>query len=136
LYLPSLCQTHLLPPNLLRLFAPRDPLPYIKPTFRDPDLPLKEKARNPPSLGVSATLRLLREERDARELDSAEKEGEQDQKEEQGAEEGETKPVKKEEGEDKEEVTLCRYEASKLRKERKAKEAEELSARMAKECKP
>ena len=120
---------------MLRLFAPRDPLPYIKPSFRDPDLPSRERARPPPLISVADTLRQLREERDAREMDSAEKEGEQDvKKEDKGeGEEGEEKVVKKEGGED-EEIKLSSYEASKLRKERKLKNADELSAKMAKEC--
>lgn len=29
--------THLLPPNLLKLFAPRPPLPYYRPVGKDPD---------------------------------------------------------------------------------------------------
>ncbi|KAF8520269.1 hypothetical protein BU17DRAFT_47004 [Hysterangium stoloniferum] len=29
--------THLLPPNLLKLFAPRPPLPYARPVGKDPD---------------------------------------------------------------------------------------------------
>lgn len=29
--------THLLPPNLLKLFAPRPPVPYARPLGRDPD---------------------------------------------------------------------------------------------------
>lgn len=70
-------------------------------------------------------------------MDSAEKEGEQDVKKEvkgEGeGEEGEERVVKKEGGED-EEIKLSSYEASKLRKERKLKNAEELSAKMAKEC--
>jgi len=87
---------------------------------------------------VADTLRQLREERDAREMDSAEQQGEQEGKPAEITEEGEGKPVKKEEeAVDREEViTLSGHEAMKLRLERKAKNAEELSAKMAKECKP
>ncbi|EGG07788.1 uncharacterized protein MELLADRAFT_35320, partial [Melampsora larici-populina 98AG31] len=35
--------THLLPPNLLKLFAPRAPLPYCKPLGRDPDVSIHKK---------------------------------------------------------------------------------------------
>ncbi|KAK4698615.1 U1 small nuclear ribonucleoprotein 70kDa, partial [Phenoliferia sp. Uapishka_3] len=64
--------THLLPPNLLKLFAPRPALPYLKPTGRDPDLPLKSLARQPPALGVAETLRLIRDEREAKEAKEVE----------------------------------------------------------------
>ncbi|PLW10611.1 hypothetical protein PCANC_23137 [Puccinia coronata f. sp. avenae] len=35
--------THQLPPNLLKLFAPRPPLPYSKPLGRDPDVSIHKK---------------------------------------------------------------------------------------------
>lgn len=35
--------THQLPPNLLKLFAPRPPLPYCKPLGRDPDVSIHKK---------------------------------------------------------------------------------------------
>lgn len=95
--------THLLPPQLLKLFAPRAPLPYLKPTGRDPDLPLKSRAHQPPTLGVSETLASLREER---ELKAAKE-----------VEEGEDKT--KEEGEGV--FTLTAEEAYKLRVEEKKK---------------
>lgn len=68
-------QTHLLPPNLLKLFAPRPPLPYLKPTGRDPDLPLKSLSarRAPKPIVVSETLRQIREEQDQKERDAVEK---------------------------------------------------------------
>lgn len=55
-------QTHLLPPNLLKLFAPRPPLPYLKPTGRDPDLPLKSLSarRAPKPILVAPVLADLR----------------------------------------------------------------------------
>ncbi|GAA5997494.1 U1 small nuclear ribonucleoprotein 70 kDa [Rhodotorula paludigena] len=54
--------THLLPPNLLKLFAPRPPLPYLKPTGRDPDLPLKSLSarRAPKPILVAPVLADLR----------------------------------------------------------------------------
>ena len=48
--------THLLPPNLLKLFAPRPPLPYIRPVGRDID----RVAKNTVS-GVGSLLEQLRE---------------------------------------------------------------------------
>lgn len=54
----------MLPPQLLRLFAPRPPLPYAKPLGRDPDLPLKSRARKPPVIGVAQTLQAIRRERE------------------------------------------------------------------------
>jgi len=52
--------THLLPPNLLKLFAPRPPLPYIRPVGRDID----RVAKNSVS-GVGGLLEQLREARTA-----------------------------------------------------------------------
>ncbi|KAI5481296.1 hypothetical protein MNV49_004918 [Pseudohyphozyma bogoriensis] len=106
--------THLLPPNLLKLFAPRPPLPYLKPTGRDPDFPLKSRARKPPSLGVADTLALIRDEREANEAKAAEEgaEGEQEDGEE-----------KKEDGEGM--YTLCGEEAFKLRVEQRQKDHKE-----------
>ena len=49
--------THLLPPNLLKLFAPRPPLPYIRPVGKDPD---RVRAKNVD--GVAALLARLKEE--------------------------------------------------------------------------
>lgn len=48
--------THLLPPNLLKLFAPRPPLPYKRPVDRDID-----RIRNKNVSGVAAILAQLRE---------------------------------------------------------------------------
>jgi U1 small nuclear ribonucleoprotein len=56
--------THLLPPNLLRLFAPRPPIPYLKPLVRDPEIPLHKKLD-----GVAAILEELREENAIREAE-------------------------------------------------------------------
>ena len=48
--------THLLPPNLLKLFAPRPPLPYTRPLDRDID-----RVRNKNVGGVGEILAQLRE---------------------------------------------------------------------------
>ncbi|KAK2463480.1 hypothetical protein APHAL10511_004566 [Amanita phalloides] len=48
--------THLLPPNLLKLFAPRPPLPYSRPVGRDID-----RVKNKNVTGVGLILSLLRE---------------------------------------------------------------------------
>lgn len=48
--------THLLPPNLLKLFSPRPPLPYSRPVSRDID---RVKCKNVG--GVGSVLALLRE---------------------------------------------------------------------------
>ncbi|KAF8736583.1 hypothetical protein AX14_014319 [Amanita brunnescens Koide BX004] len=48
--------THLLPPNLLKLFAPRPPLPYSRPVARDID-----RVRSKNVTGVGAVLAVLRE---------------------------------------------------------------------------
>ncbi|KAF6757085.1 U1 snRNP 70K protein [Ephemerocybe angulata] len=49
--------THLLPPNLLKLFAPRPPLPYARPVDRDIDR-IRDKAVS----GVADILRRLKDE--------------------------------------------------------------------------
>lgn len=71
-------QTHLLPPNLLKLFAPRPPLPYLKPTSRDPDLPLKSLSskRAPQPIVLSTVLKQVKEEKDEAERKALE-EGEE-----------------------------------------------------------
>lgn len=66
---PTHPQTHLLPPNLLKLFAPRPPLPYAKPPGRDPDLPLKSLSarRAPQPIVVAPVLAQIRRDQDDRE---------------------------------------------------------------------
>lgn len=49
--------THLLPPNLLKLFAPRPPLPFVRSVGKDPD-----KVRSKNVSGVAALLAQVREE--------------------------------------------------------------------------
>lgn len=49
--------THLLPPNLLKLFAPRPPLPYVRPVGRDPDRIHKKDVS-----GVAQLLAQIKEE--------------------------------------------------------------------------
>jgi hypothetical protein len=51
--------THLLPPNLLKLFAPRPPLPYVRPVDKDIDR-IREKKVD----GVAAILQRLQDEKD------------------------------------------------------------------------
>ena len=48
--------THLLPPNLLKLFAPRPPLPYTRPVDKDIDRVTKKNVS-----GVGNLLALLKE---------------------------------------------------------------------------
>jgi hypothetical protein len=48
--------THLLPPNLLKLFAPRPPLPYTRPVDKDTDRVTKKDVS-----GVGHLLALLKE---------------------------------------------------------------------------
>lgn len=50
--------THLLPPNLLKLFAPRPPLPYTRPLDRDID-----RIRKKDVDGVAQLLARLREDK-------------------------------------------------------------------------
>lgn len=57
--------THLLPPNLLKLFAPRPPLPYLRPLDRDID-----RIRNKDVDGVGLMLARLREEKTQGMIDS------------------------------------------------------------------
>jgi len=59
--------THLLPPNLLKLFAPRPPLPYIRPAGKDIDRVTKKCVS-----GVGQLLEQLRETKTAGMLSSGE----------------------------------------------------------------
>lgn len=59
--------THLLPPNLLKLFAPRPPLPYLRPVGRDIDRVTKNTVS-----GVGQLLEQLRETKTAGMLSSGE----------------------------------------------------------------
>jgi hypothetical protein len=59
--------THLLPPNLLKLFAPRPPLPYIRPVDRDIDRVTKKSVS-----GVGKLLEQLRETKTVGMLSSGE----------------------------------------------------------------
>lgn len=59
--------THLLPPNLLKLFAPRPPLPYIRPVGKDIDRVTKKSVS-----GVAQLLELLQEAKTAGILSSGE----------------------------------------------------------------
>ena len=59
--------THLLPPNLLKLFAPRPPLPYLRPVGRDID-----RVTNKSVSGVGQLLEQLRETKTAGMLSSGE----------------------------------------------------------------
>lgn len=62
--------THLLPPNLLKLFAPRPPLPYTRPLDRDAD---RVRAKNVD--GVAQLLAQLREDRTRGMMESGAGEG-------------------------------------------------------------
>lgn len=62
--------THLLPPNLLKLFAPRPPLPYTRPLDRDID-----RVRPKNVDGVGQLLAKLREEKTQGMINSGEGEG-------------------------------------------------------------
>lgn len=69
--------THLLPPNLLKLFAPRPPLPYARPVDRDID-----RIRNKAVGGVADILKRLKDENtdhlfNAANADDAMEEGEE-----------------------------------------------------------
>lgn len=65
--------THLLPPSLLKLFTPRDPLPYAKPLGRDPDVPIHHKVRIDV---VSPLVTRLKEDEQEKGGDAVEKERE------------------------------------------------------------
>ena len=99
--------THLLPPNLLKLFAPRPPLPYTRPLDRDIDRVRPKKVD-----GVAGLLANLREEKTQGMINAGEGEG---------MEEGE-------------EPTYTHAEETKRairREERKRKKTEEFKAALA-----
>ena len=148
--------SHLLPPNLLRLFAPRPPLPYLKPVGRDPDVPLKSLAKKPPKLSVYETLKLVKEEKEREEQKAFEK-GElldadeekdkpageaapkEEAKDEEGKEEGEAtevqkKPVVKKDKDEESITTLPVNERIKARKALKLKRHEQGLAEGIKNC--
>ncbi|KAI0029755.1 hypothetical protein K488DRAFT_7203, partial [Vararia minispora EC-137] len=58
--------THLLPPNLLKLFAPRAPLPYARPLDRDIDRVMNKNVD-----GVGSILVMLRESGSAQDAPNA-----------------------------------------------------------------
>ena len=62
--------THLLPPNLLKLFAPRPPLPYTRPLDRDID-----RVRPKNVAGVTAILAQLKEDKTQVMISSGQGEG-------------------------------------------------------------
>ncbi|KZT02899.1 uncharacterized protein LAESUDRAFT_660679 [Laetiporus sulphureus 93-53] len=62
--------THLLPPNLLKLFAPRPPLPYVRPLDRDID-----RVRRKDVGGVGPLLARLREDKTQGMIESGASEG-------------------------------------------------------------
>lgn len=62
--------THLLPPNLLKLFAPRPPLPYTRPLDRDID-----RVRSKRVDGVGHLLAKLKEEKTQGMIDAAQGDG-------------------------------------------------------------
>lgn len=98
--------THLLPPNLLKLFAPRPPLPYTRPLDRDID-----RVRNKNVEGVGPLLAQLREDKTAVLINAGAAEGD-------GMEEGE-------------EPTFTHAEETKRalrREERKKKRTEDFKA--------
>lgn len=70
--------THLLPPNLLKLFDPRPPLPYVRPVGRDLNRIKKKRVD-----GVASLLQRLREESTQELIDAVGK------NEQEGMEEGE-----------------------------------------------
>lgn len=53
--------TQFLPPNLLALFAPRDPIPYLPPLEKLPH----EKHHNQPYCGIAPYIREFEDPRDA-----------------------------------------------------------------------
>lgn len=103
--------THLLPPNLLKLFAPRPPLPYTRPVGRDPD---RVRAKNVG--GVASILLQIREDNTAGLISKGQKEDE--------------------EGEEGEEKTLTHAEETlrEIRREERKKQKEELFKKAKDSC--
>lgn len=106
--------THLLPPNLLKLFAPRPPLPYVRPVGKDPDR-IRSKNVN----GVAALVAQLKEESTQGLIDA----GNQEMME--GMEEGE-EPV----------FTLAEETRRQLRREERKKAKENKFKNAQETCKP
>lgn len=102
--------THLLPPNLLKLFAPRPPLQYVRPVGKDPD-----RVRNKDVSGVAGLLAQLKEESTQGLIDA----GNQDMME--GMEEGE-EPVYTHAEETKRQIRREERKKAKVEKFKNAKE--------------
>lgn len=126
----------------MRLFAPRPPLPYLKPLGRDPDAPLKHRAKPPPTLSIYETLALVKEEKLKKE-EKALEEGENPDAEEEGVkaeeekEEGEEKKgVKKEEVDDKKQglLLLPQSERLKVKADQRKKRHDQTLAEGIKQC--
>lgn len=87
--------THLLPPNLLRLFAPRPPIPYIKPIGRDPDIPLNKKLD-----GIAGIFDELRDQAALKEAEEEERKADAEAASASASSSKQRKGVKKEEPDD------------------------------------
>lgn len=105
--------THLLPPNLLKLFAPRPPLPYIRPVGKDPD-----HVHSKSVAGVGALIAQLKEQSTQELIDAG------NQQLPEGMEEGEEPVFTHTE----ETTRQIKREERKKAKEDKFKEAKELCA--------
>lgn len=103
--------THLLPPNLLKLFAPRPPLPYTRPVGKDPD-----RVRSKNVLGIASILLEIREDNTAGLISKGQKE--------------------EEEGEEGEEKSLTHAEETlrEIRREERKKQKEELFKKAKESC--
>lgn len=117
--------THLLPPNLLKLFRANPPLPYLKPTGRDIDLPLKSRSKQPHTLSVSETLKRLKEEKEEAEAKAIEA----------GKLEGNDEVKVGEDDEESAEFKLIGEEARVVRREERRRKREEVLEKGMKECK-
>lgn len=142
--------TALLPPNLLRLFAPRPQPPYLKPLTKEPSI------RGPDKLdGISSIVKRLREEAEEAEYQEgledkpkvkAEEDGEDKKAETQqmdvDGEDGEVKEVLKKEvpkgkGKKKDPIAaagVIGQEAVKMRRELRKKRKEEYKTSSEKQC--
>jgi U1 small nuclear ribonucleoprotein 70kDa len=104
--------THLLPPNLLKLFAPRPPLPYTRPVGKDPD-----RVRSKNVGGIASILVEIREDNTAGLIIKGQKEDE--------------------EGEEGEEKTFTHAEETlrEIRREERKKQKEEQFKKAKDSCK-
>lgn len=122
--------THLLPPNLLKLFAPRPPLPYVRPAGRAPEK-ITPKTVN----GVADLVAQIREDKALAESEAGLKKKNKEKKKETKAqtEEGEEEEESEDES-DGETFTYAEEVRRQIRREERQKKRKEAFEKAKETC--